>query len=442
MRLAVVVQRYGAELNGGAELHARYVAEHLARHAEVEVLTTCATDYITWRNELDPGVEPVNGIPVRRFPVSRERNVKDFGRRSAQVFEAPHSVAAELAWLRSEGPTSPSLINHLRRQGDAYDYCLFFSYRYYHAYHGIRVAGSRAVLVPTAERDPALGLRIFGGSFRGVRAVMYNSYEERALIRAVAHNEAIPGVVVGIGSEVPAHAEPQRFRQATGIEGPVLIYVGRIDENKGCRELFDFFQRYARVSPHLTLVLIGSPVMPIPRHSRIRHLGYVTDQEKFDAMAAADLLVMPSQYESLSMVTLEAWALGRPVLANGRCDVLCGQCIRSNAGLYYESYEEFAEALHSVVSNSTLRNALGMNGQAYFNAHYTWPVIERKYLNMLDRLNREDGERVSRPEPLPRWIGRHARDLPPGREVVDRLPTGPATRTGGTQPDGHSASDS
>ena len=304
------------------------------------------------------------------------------------------------------------------------------------------MTGPRAVLVPTAERDPALGLRIFGGSFRGVRAVMYNSYEERALIRAVAHNEAIPGVVVGIGSEVPAHPEPQRFRQATGIEGPVLIYVGRIDENKGCRELFDFFQRYARLSPHLTLVLIGSPVMPIPRHSRIRHLGYVTDQEKFDAMAAADLLVMPSQYESLSMVTLEAWALGRPVLANGRCDVLCGQCIRSNAGLYYESYEEFAETLHSIVSNSTLRNALGMNGQTYFKAHYTWPVIERKYLNMLDRLDREDGERVSRPEPLPRWFGRHARDLPPGREVVDRLPTGPAARTGGTQPDGHSAGDS
>ena len=442
MKLAVIVQRYGAELNGGAELHARYVAEHLARHAEVEVLTTCATDYITWRNEFDPGVERVNGVPVRRFPVSRERNVDEFGRRSAQVFEEPHSVAAELAWLRSEGPTSPSLINHLRRQGDAYDYCLFFSYRYYHAYHGIRVAGPRAVLVPTAERDPALGLRIFGGSFRGVRALMYNSYEERALISAVSNNDAVPSVVVGIGSEVPEHPEPQRFRQATGIEGPVLVYVGRIDENKGCRELFDYFQCYARLSPQLTLVLIGTPVMPIPTHSRIRHLGYVTDEEKFDVMAAADLLVMPSHYESLSMVTLEAWALGRPVLANGRCDVLCGQCIRSNGGLYYESYEEFAETLHAIVSNSTLRNALGMNGRAYFNRHYTWPVIERKYLDMLDRLEHEDAGQVNRPEPLPSWFGRRRRDLPPGRQVVDRLPTGPAAPAGGTQHAGRSASDS
>ena len=429
MKLAVVVQRYGADLNGGAELHARYVAEHLARHAEVEVLTTCANDYITWRNELDPGLEQVNGVPVRRFLVSREREVDDFGRRSTQVFEEPHSIAAELAWLRSEGPTSPSLISHLRRHGDRYDYCLFFSYRYYHAFHGIRVTGPRALLVPTAERDPALGLRIFRDSFRCVRALMYNSYEERALINAVSNNERVPGVVVGIGSEVPADPEPQRFRQATGIDGPVLIYVGRIDENKGCRELFDYFQRYARVSPPLTLVLAGNPVMPIPAHPRIRHLGYVTDREKFDAIAAADVLVMPSYYESLSMVTLEAWALGRPVLVNGRCDVLCGQCIRSNAGLFYESYEEFAETLHAIVGNSTLRSALGGNGRAYFDAHYTWPVIERKYLDMLDRLEREDAGEAKRPEPLPGWFDRRRHDVPPGRQEVDRLPTGPASES-------------
>jgi len=442
VRLAVVVQRYGTDLNGGAELHARYVAEHLSRHAEVEVLTTCATDYITWRNTLAAGSEQVNGVRVRRFPVSRERDVDDFGRRSTQVFEEPHSIAAELAWLRSEGPTSPSLISHLRRHGDGYDYCIFFSYRYYHAYHGIRVTGPRAVLVPTAERDPALGLRIFGASFRSVRALMYNSHEERALINAVSGNDTVPGVVVGIGSEVPTRTEPRRFRQATGIEGPVIIYVGRIDENKGCHELFDYFQRYARHSPQLTLVLIGTPVTPIPDHPQIRHLGYVSDQEKFDAMAAADLLVMPSYYESLSMVTLEAWALGRPVLANGRCDVLCGQCIRSNAGLYYESYEEFAETLHAILSSRALRGALGENGRAYFTSHYNWPVIERKYLDMFDRLKREQGDATPATEPRAGWFERRRRTLPPARQEVDKLPTGPASHTGSDARAGAPASES
>jgi len=258
---------------------------------------------------------------------------------------------------------------------------------------------------------------------------MYNSFEERALINAVADNEQIPGVVVGIGSEVNAQPEPSRFRQTSGIDGPTVVYVGRIDENKGCRELFEYFQRYTRVSRALTLVLIGKAIISIPDHPQIRHLGFVSDQEKFDAMAAADALIMPSYYESLSMVTLEAWALGRPVLANGRCDVLCGQCTRSNAGLYYESYEEFAETLHTILSNQPLREALGRNGRTYFNTHYTWPVIEQKYLDMLDRLEHEDTGNRKRTTALPGWFARRRRDQPPARHVVDQLPSGPAVST-------------
>ena len=117
------------------------------------------------------------------------------------------------------------------------------------------------------------------------------------------------------------------------------IYVGRIDENKGCVELFDFFEHYsASLVDGMHLVLIGTPHIPIPKHPRIHHLGFLEDQDKYDAMAAAELLIMPSYLESLSMVALEAWAMGKPVLANAKCDVLQGQCIRSNAGLFYENY--------------------------------------------------------------------------------------------------------
>ena len=427
MKLAVVVQRYGADLNGGAELHARYVAERLARHAKVEVLTTCARDYITWRNEIPAGVEFVNDLPVRRFPVRRERDPDDFGRRSEHVFGHTHSLADELGWLRSEGPTSPALVNHIRRHAPTYDYLIFFSYRYYHAYHSIRAVAPRALLVPTAERDPALGLAMFRTTFRTVRALMYNSFEERALIQRVSDNGDVPGVVVGVGSEVPPRASARRFRERTGIRGRFVLYVGRIDKNKGCAELFAHFSRYAsRVSRRLTLVLIGNPVMTIPSHPQIHHLGFVTDEEKFDAMAAADLLVMPSYYESLSMVTLEAWAMRRPVLVNGACDVLRGQAVRANAGLYYTTYEEFAASLHTLETSRDLRTALATNGRAYFDQHYTWPVIERKYLDMLERLRREDRRGIEhRIERLPGWFGRRRRDLRAAREVVDCLPTGP-----------------
>jgi len=261
-----VVQRYGADISGGAELHARYIAERLARHTETEVLTTCAKDYLTWRNELPAGDDQVNGIRVRRFAVSRPRNTDEFGRRSQLVFERQHSIADELAWLKSEGPTSPDLIRHINRVANQFDFFVFFSYRYYHAWHGARAVPEKAVLVPTAERDPAIGLAIFGPLFRGVRALMYNSFEERALIQGVT-GVSIPGIVVGVGSEIPERTQPWRFRKKFGVKRPFAIYIGRIDENKGCKELFAFFERYATIYPRgLDLVLVGSAVLQVPKH--------------------------------------------------------------------------------------------------------------------------------------------------------------------------------
>jgi glycosyltransferase involved in cell wall biosynthesis len=432
VKLAVVVQRYGATINGGAELHARYVAERLAKHADVEVLTTCAADYVTWRNELAPGVETVNGLTVRRFPVSHPRDVGRFGRLSRRVFDETHSVGDELKWLVAEGPTSPKLIAYLTANRERYDYFLFFSYRYHHAFHGARAVPDRAVLVPTAERDPAVGLAVFGPLFRGVRAVMYNSFEERDLIGAASGNERVPGVVVGVGSEVPDRPEGTRFRQKYGLDRRFALYVGRIDENKGCNELFAYFERYLRQEREpLDLVLCGNSILPIPDSPRVRHLGFVSDEDKFDGMSAADLLLMPSYYESLSMVTLEAWALGRPVLANAACDVLKGQCLRSNAGLFYQGYEEFAEALGWFGRHPAEARALGANGCAYFQRHYTWPVIERKYMSMFERLARDPGPASGElTTPLPGFWARREASLRPARHVVDALPAGPSEAKG------------
>lgn len=425
MKLALVVQRYGASVNGGAELHARYIAELLAKHHDVEALTTCASDYVTWRNELPAGTETLRGVTVRRFPVSRERDPRQFGHHSRHVFERKHSLADELSWLESEGPTSPAMIEYIRTHADDYDFWIFFSYRYYHAYHGARAVPHKAILVPTAERDAAVGLSLFGPLFRGVRAVMYNSHEERAMIRAATQNDAVPGVIVGVGSEVPRAVSAERFRQKYDVQGPFLIYVGRIDENKGCRELFQFFTGYRpSLGQRLQLLLIGNSILPIPNHPNIRHLGFVSDQDKFDAIAASEALAMPSYYESLSMVALEAWALGRPVLANGHCDVLRGQCIRSRAGLYYENLQEFCETLFTLTTHRQLNEALGENGRRFYEQHYAWPVIERKYLDMLKRLAAEPP--ATQMEALPGWLARRRRTLAPALSVLDTLPKGAA----------------
>ncbi len=423
MKVAVVVQRYGADINGGAEQHARYVAEHLAKHVQVEVLTTCAhRDYISWKNELPAGREVVNGIPVHRFPVAVERNPVEFAKWSDKVFTQQHSLRDELAWLDAEGPTSPALIEHIRQHEADYNFFIFFSFRYHHSFHGCRAVPAKAILVPTAERDSALGLGLYPPIFRGVRAFMYNSFEERALIQAVSRNESVPGVVVGIGSEIPERSNGGRFRQKFEMRDRFAIYVGRIDENKGCAELFEYFEHYsASLADGMHLVLIGTPHIAIPTHPRIHHLGFLEDQDKYDAMAAAELLIMPSYLESLSMVALEAWAMGKPVLANAKCDVLQGQCLRSNAGLFYENYFEFAETMRAIDTTPSLQASLGRNGRAFFETNYAWPVIEQKYVDMLQQLSKESPRPM---EPMPGWFGRRRRTQPPADSVVKELPSG------------------
>jgi len=390
MKLAFVVQRYGLEINGGAELHCRWVVEHMRKFCDVKVLTTRAFDYITWRNHYPEGEEMVNSIPVKRFPVIRPRDPEKFGRIQNHVISDEHTFDEELMWLEEEGPLAPALIDYIREHEDDYDYFLFFSYRYYHSYWGINALPHKSILVPTAEHDSVIHLSLFKELFRKPRAFIYNSVEEKNMINAISQNQDILGEVVGVGTEIPDHFSEGDFRRKFGIEGEYVIYIGRIDENKGCAQLFPYFQKFKEgESSDIKLVLVGSSKLNIPAHPHIIHLGFLSEEDKFSGLQGAMMLMMPSFYESLSMVTLEAWALGKPVLANARCEVLKGQCNRSNAGVYYSDYSEFKEAFRLLLDKPRLRDAMGKNGKEFFQKHYTWDVIENKYLSILDRLEKE-----------------------------------------------------
>ena len=398
MRLALVVQRYGLEIRGGAELHCRLVAELLSRKHDVEVVTTCAQDYLTWANAYPPGLDTVNGVPVWRFPVRRPRDLDRFGRLQERVFFRRHSDADAHAWLDAQGPYTPAMRDWIRRYKDSFDYWICFSYRYWTTYHAMLAAAGKAILVPTAEPDPTIDLPIFHPVFRDARAIVFNSHEERAMILQRTNAHDVPGDIVGVGIQEPAQSpdngdrpDGDRFRAEFGIDEPFFLYVGRIDENKGCSQLFDYQAgavRHAeeRGEQSALLVLAGHPVIPIPDHARIRHIGSVDERQKFDALAAASFLVMPSFYESLSMVLLEAWALSKPVLVNAHCDVLRGQVERSRSGLYYADGNEFIESMTLLMADQRLRDTCGNAGRKYFEDNYRWPVIERKYERILEML--------------------------------------------------------
>ncbi len=382
-RLAVVVQRYGLEINGGAEYHARLIAEKLSPFFQVEVFSSTALDYLTWAPHYPVGQELINGVKVNRFDVARRRDPERFGRLQEKVFNHEHSAAEELLWLEENGPFLPGLIAELQARQDEFRRILFFSYRYYHSWAGIRAMPQKALLVPTAEHDQVIYMHLFKELFHLPAAVAYNSIEEKELINLVSANQAVPGDVIGVGSEVLQPA-PLDLKGLFGLERPFLLYIGRLDENKGVPELLAHFQRLqAEEEPDLDLVLVGKAWIEVPDHPTIRHLGFLSDEQKYALLQAAEFLVVPSQFESLSMVTLEAWALGRAVLVNGRTEVLRGQCRRSRAGLWYENYDQFREGVLTLLGDRELRRRLGENGQAFFQANYSWPVIIDKYLRLL-----------------------------------------------------------
>ena len=217
MRVAVVVQRYGLEVVGGAELHARWIAQRLARRHDVEVLTTTAVDYLTWENVYPPGPTEVAGVRVRRFPVTRRRTAEGFDQLSGKVHFFAHSDRDEERWMDEHGPVTPALVDHLRRHEAEYDAIIFFSYRYWTAYHGLQVAPHKSILVPTAEDDPTLGLRMFQPYFALPAAFAFNSVEERDSILKAAGRAELPGDVVGVGIEA---GEPSAVDDIVSLASP------------------------------------------------------------------------------------------------------------------------------------------------------------------------------------------------------------------------------
>ena len=372
MKLAFVVQRYGADIAGGSEGHCRQLAERLSSRHDITILTTCARDYVTWANVYLAGTRMENGVRVTRFRVDRPRRLKDFADLSDEVFEGHAPPERQEAWFHENGPASAALLDHLRRHGRDYDLVLFWAYRYFQSYFGLPLVRDRAVLLPTAEEDPAIMLDVLHEYFQLPAGYLFLTPEEEALVSRRAGRTLKPSATIGIGIEPAKHSVSQG--QMVRLP-PYVLYLGRVDRNKGCDTLLEYFQTYADTSNDVTLVLAGPAKLQIPAHPQIRALGYVSDEVRLGLLANAQALIVPSPYESLSIVLLEAWNHGVPAIVNGRCQVLAGQVRRANGGLAYRSSAEFDEALRYLLTHAPEREALGRQGLAYVEQEYRWPTV-------------------------------------------------------------------
>lgn len=385
-KIAFVVQRYGLEVNGGAELHCRQFAERMAKYYEVDAITTKAIDYVTWKDEYTADEEVINGVKVKRFSVTEPRDIDKFNALSQTVLQLQSSKKEEEEWMRKQGPYSEELLAYLTAHKNDYDVFIFFTYLYATTYFGLPLVKEKAMIIPTAHDELPIYLGIFKDFFKMPAGIFYNTELEKRFVEKKFHNEKVlnNNGLGGVGVELPAEIKPERFVEKYGVDD-FILYIGRIDEHKGCKELFQYFAEYKKRNPGDTkLVLIGKEVIEVPKSDDIVSLGFVEDEDKFDALAACRLLVLPSRFESLSMVVLEAMSVKKPVLVQADCEVVKSHCTKSNGGLYYQNYFEFEGCLNRLLSDEALCEGMGENGSEYVAENYCWESIEKRLRNMID----------------------------------------------------------
>jgi glycosyltransferase involved in cell wall biosynthesis len=371
-KIALINQRYGLEINGGSEYYTRLIAEQLAKRHEVEVLTTCALNHEDWENYYSSGIHNVNGITVRRFPTTQNR--------------LPGHPKDGEKWIDNQGPFVPELIEYIQKHKDEYDVFFPVTYLYYPTVRAIPLIAEKSIVIPTAHNEYLIYYpvykRVFGADKYFVKpaAFMFLTEEEREFVHMLFKNQSIPYWIAGVEVDLPKNIDGNRFKKKYSITEDYCIYVGRIEQGKGCEAMLHYFLEYKKRNKNsMKLVLIGKNSFKIPKHNDIIHLGFVSEEDKFDGISGAKVIWLNSMFESLSIVVLEAFSLSIPVLVNEHCEVLKGHCVKSNAGLYYKGYFEFEGALNYLLEHDKEYAIMSNNAKNYIDQNYRWDIVMEKF---------------------------------------------------------------
>jgi glycosyltransferase involved in cell wall biosynthesis len=385
-----IIPWFHENVGGGSEMKVKEYATRLVKRGhDIEVWTTCARDFHeNWNiNAWPAGLSTVCGIPTRRFPV-RPANAHVFNSLNARLLGGDRLTPGEELLFFQESINSDALLDHVRAEG-AGRHLIFTPYLYGTTFHGAPLLPECSLLYPEFHNEPYIYLRALRRPVEAVRGLFFHSQPECELANRLFAIGSKPQEVLGMGIEDLLPGDASRFRERHGLgDDPFLLYAGRQSPAKNVGLLCQFFIECRRLEParRLHLVLIGKPDMEIPAHPEIHALGFVSPQEKSDAHAAATMLCQPSINESFSIVVLESWFHGVPVLVNGWCPVTRRHCEVSGGGLWFENLWEFREAVNWLIDHPEERRRMGRQGRAHVLETYRWDVILGRFEAALQRL--------------------------------------------------------
>jgi len=387
-RIAFISPRFpeGATVGGAETLLRNLATRAVGAKREVTFLTTCARNHFTWANEIPPGEKRFGNLYVRFFPVDQDRDISSFLRIQETISRGGH-VAPEdqQIWLANSVNSKP-LYEYLQTHGADFDRIVAGPYLYGITYFASRIMPEKTMLVPCLHDESFAYLEAFGEMSRSVAGIMFNSEPERDLGCKLYGLDRSRCFVVGMGLD-PFKVDPGAFARSRGIGSSYVIYSGRREPLKGTPMLLDYLEAFkSRTGRDVKLVVTGSGQLNIPPGlaGSVIDAGFLSEQDKHDAMAGAVAFCHPSRNESFSIVILESWLAGTPVLVTARSEVMRHHCKVSNGGLWFRTYPEFEEELLAILDNDELRSAMGRSGHDYVTAEYSWARIEERLFKALD----------------------------------------------------------
>ena len=390
-KIGFVIPWYGEDIPGGAEMELRGLVHHLKNAGmELEILTTCVKEFTSdWNvNYHRDGLTDVNGIAVRRFKV-RKRDTQAFDGVNTKLMNGQMLTKDEEQTFIREMVNSDALYEYMEKHKDEYGLYVFIPYMFGTTYYGSRVCPEKAVLIPCFHDETYIYMRIFREAYSRVAGIVYNAQPEYDLMQPIYNLEHTEQEVIGVGMDTDISYDKERFYSKYHIEDPFIVYAGRKDEGKNIYTLIRYFEKYKeRMGNHLKLVLIGGGKVEIPDAIKgdVHDLGFVDRQDKYDIIAASQLLCQPSKNESFSIVIMESWLCGRPALVHRDCEVTKHFVQDSNGGLYFSDYMEFEGCVNYILDHPEEAKAMGENGCRYVKEHFDWPVVVKKYQDFFKRV--------------------------------------------------------
>jgi len=384
MKILFIVQRCGKEVFGGAEALTLQVGIELSKIFDVEILTTCAKDAVTWKDYYSEGTEKIENLLIRRFSVDHERD-PNFVPLSQYLEKNNDDLEKGKMFIDASGPTCSKLIDYLTKKQDEYDLLIFVCYPYWHTYYGLDINPEKSILLSTAHDEPWIHFKIYEKVFQQPSGFLFLTNAEKEFVQKKFGQKNKPFQIVGHGLDTNIASKKYKFPKLK-IPESYILYIGRINEGKGCQMLSDYFNKYQQTNhTELKLVMIGNQEQKITNNNAILFEN-LTDDEKFFVLQNCKIFIMPSQNESLNIACLEAWLFKKPVLVNAKSPVLKEHCQNSQGGLYFETYEEFVECLDFLLENSQISNQLAKNGEKYVRENYNWEDTRAKYQSFFNSL--------------------------------------------------------